>query len=187
MVGIGAVAGMFSDALSSIFGTSGSQSGAQSKAVSGNGDFMAEFSKQTQQKTANMISALDKNGDGTLSADEMGLPPQTFAAIDTNGDGQLDANELNAAAVKQEITTSTQNLINKYDTNGDGKLTAAELNMSASDFAAIDTTGSGAVGLQQLMAASPLNSLLAQFTSTASSLTTAPSAANSVQALNMIA
>ncbi|MBF0554607.1 MAG: hypothetical protein HQK96_08660 [Nitrospirae bacterium] len=184
MVGIGAAAGLFSDALSSIFGTSGAK---KSDAVSGNSDFMAEFSKQTQQKTANMISALDKNGDGTLSAGEIGLSPQAFTAIDTNGDGQLDSNELNAAFVKQKNITATQNLINKYDTNGDGKLTAAELNMSASDFAAIDTTGSGAVGMQELMAASPMNSLLAQFTSTANSLTSAPSAANNVQGLDMIA
>ncbi|MBF0516004.1 MAG: hypothetical protein HQK97_02640 [Nitrospirae bacterium] len=188
MVGIGAAAGLLTSTLSSMVGINGQSNNTATGNIFQNPDFLTEFNKQTKDKTTNMITALDKDGDGKLSAQEIGLSPQQFAAIDTNGDGKLDSNELNAAYIKQEITTSTQNLMQSHDLNGDGKLTASELNMSPDDFAKIDPTGSGAVGMQELLAANPLNSLLAQYTSTANMFTGGPaSAANTVQRLDLTA
>lgn len=178
MVGINVAAGLFSSAMSSMFGSNGAT---KSDTSSNSSDFSATFDQQLQQKTADLIKAHDTNGDGTLSVGESGMSPQAFAAIDTNGDGQLDTNELNAAYTKRDMTTSAQNLIKAYDTNGDGKLTAAELHMSPDDFAAIDTAGTGAVGMQELMAANPLSSLYAKYAGTANIFTNSTSAANSVQ------
>ncbi|MBF0456438.1 MAG: EF-hand domain-containing protein [Nitrospirae bacterium] len=178
MIGIDVAAGLFSSAMSSMFGSNGT---AKSDTSSNSSDYAASFDKQLQQKTADLIKARDTNGDGTLSASESGMSSQAFAAIDTNGDGQLDTNELNAAYVKQSMTVSAQDLIKAYDTNGDGKLTASELNMSPDDFSAIDTAGTGAVGMKELMAADPLNSLYAKYAGTANIFTNSTSAANSVQ------
>ena len=86
------------------------------------------------------LKALDKNGDGKLTSDELRptppdgtnqpafrpppppggrkhpLPP-VMAALDTNGDGTLDADE---------IANASTSLL-KLDKNGDGKLTRDEL------------------------------------------------------------
>jgi hypothetical protein len=83
------------------------------------------------------LKALDKNGDGKLTADEL-MPqfpagshqvrqgpapggkhpvPPLMAALDTNGDGELDADEIAAASAA----------LLKLDANGDGQLTRDEL------------------------------------------------------------
>ncbi|MEO5360379.1 MAG: hypothetical protein H7843_08005 [Nitrospirota bacterium] len=180
MIGFGAVTGLVSSALSSMFGAKEGKS----DVASNNSDFLKTFEQQTQQKTSDLIKTMDKNGDSVLSADEIGLSQKEFASIDTNADGKLDANELNAAYIKKEITTATQDLIKTYDINGDGKLSETEMNISPEAFSAIDTASKGAVGIQELMAAHPMNSLMAKFSSTANSLT---SAANNVQRLDLTA
>ncbi|MCG6553549.1 MAG: EF-hand domain-containing protein [Candidatus Magnetominusculus sp. LBB02] len=184
MFGIDAAAGLFSSALSSMFGANSTKSSNSSDNINSS-DFLSAYEAQTQQKTSDMVKSLDKNGDGTLSIDESGMSKQAFSAIDTNGDGQLDSNELNAAYVKQDMLTSAQNLMKTYDTNGDGKLTATELRISQQDFAALDTTGSGAIGIHELMDANPMKSLYEQYASTANIFTTNP--ANTLQGLNLTA
>ena len=43
-----------------------------------------------------LIRRYDRNGDGKLSPQEVGLSPERFRALDTDGDGKLGAEELKA-------------------------------------------------------------------------------------------
>ena len=107
-----------------------------------------------------MISYLDKNGDGKISKDEASdeLKPH-FAAIDTNGDGAIDSSEAQvmvAYANGQQSESiksvpaagkpTAEQMISYLDKNGDGKISKDE----ASDelkphFAAIDVNGDGSI------------------------------------------
>jgi hypothetical protein len=81
-----------------------------------------------------VLAALDKNGDGLVSLDELRPPrpadapeppadapkhptPPFFAALDTDKDGSLNATELSGAAAS----------LAKLDKNGDGSLTPDEI------------------------------------------------------------
>jgi hypothetical protein len=41
-----------------------------------------------------ILAALDTNGDGEISADELAAAPKSLIKLDTNGDGQLSADEV---------------------------------------------------------------------------------------------
>ena len=53
------------------------------------------------QRTSALINRLDKDGDGQLSSEEMGISQDAFAGIDANSDGKLDMRELNNAYLAQ--------------------------------------------------------------------------------------
>ncbi len=52
------------------------------------------FSQDLQEAVAALIKARDKNGDGVLSAQELGFSPQAIQGLDRSGDGKLDTTEL---------------------------------------------------------------------------------------------
>lgn len=60
------------------------------RALSGGG----AFSKDLQEAVAALVKAKDKNGDGVLSAQELGLAPEAIKGVDRSGDGKLDTMEL---------------------------------------------------------------------------------------------
>jgi Ca2+-binding EF-hand superfamily protein len=180
MVGIGAAAGLAASALSSIVG-------AKNNVTSYDNNFMATFEQQVKDNTKNMVKALDKNSDGSLGADEIGLSKDAFSSIDTNGDGKLSETELNAAYVKREMEKSTQDLMKTLDTDGDGKLTANEMNLSDDEFKTIDKADTGSVGFKDLMAAHPLNSVLSKFSDLAQAYTATASASGSVSKVDLTA
>jgi Ca2+-binding EF-hand superfamily protein len=57
--------------------------------------------------TEGLVQNLDKNGDGTLSSDEIGISQEVFGQADTNSDGQLSSDELkaNAQIIGQELAS----------------------------------------------------------------------------------
>lgn len=62
----------------------------------------------------------DKNGDGTLSAEEVSLDASVFTKMDTNGDGKISSAELNTILAPQDSA------IKKYYKNG-GSNTVTDL------------------------------------------------------------
>jgi Ca2+-binding EF-hand superfamily protein len=105
-----------------------------------------------RQQARMILEALDTDHDGTLSAAEIKMAPQSLAKLDHNADGQLTIDELsprpeNAGAppdelVKQlmsfdrsgkgylipgDVPERMQGLFQRADTNHDGKLTPDEM------------------------------------------------------------
>jgi Ca2+-binding EF-hand superfamily protein len=62
----------------------------------------AEMAEMLARRAAKMIERHDDNGDGTLSAEEMGESPleDRFAVLDTDNDGAISAAEAEAAAAR---------------------------------------------------------------------------------------
>lgn len=72
-----------------------------------------------QGPLAARLKALDSDGDGAISREEMGAALHTqFAALDRNHDGVLSEDEFVAARMA---------LFTQSDSDGDGKLTRSEL------------------------------------------------------------
>lgn len=114
------------------------------------GSFAEKLSSMTGQTiTADQLLKLgDKNGDGTLSADELPPPPpppgewggqsrferhrpHPFAKLDTDGSGGLSASELSAMAERisqrsGQVVTGEQ-LLGQLDRDGDSQVSRAEL------------------------------------------------------------
>ncbi len=65
-------------------------------------------------KKAQWYIQLDKNGDGSLSIEELKV-------LDTNGDGVVTAEELTMYKIPAEV-------LKEWDTNGDGSISLKELN-----------------------------------------------------------
>lgn len=78
-----------------------------------------------------IVAALDANGDGTLSADEINGAPAALRKLDKNGDGKLTQDEIRPAGARGPgAGQSPEALVTRmfeYDKNGDGKLTKEEL------------------------------------------------------------
>lgn len=52
---------------------------------------------------SDMISSKDSDGDGSLSASELGVDSDTFSKLDTNGDGVVSSDELSTGLKDHEI------------------------------------------------------------------------------------
>lgn len=87
------IAGLFSDGESS--SSSVSAASASSSSSSNAGDSLTEYLEQMDSQMAETIMSLkDTDGDGTLSAEEMGATAEQIAKLDTDGDGVLSESEL---------------------------------------------------------------------------------------------
>ncbi len=111
------------------------------------------------EKTNQLISKKDTNGDGVLNIGEFGVPEKAFNRIDKNGDGQIGRRELKVAARNHihAVNERISHLMSKKDSNGDGALDVGELGVSKDVFDRIDKNGNGKVGRRELkIAASAL-------------------------------
>jgi Ca2+-binding EF-hand superfamily protein len=76
--------------------------------------------------------ALDRDGDGRLSADEIRNSPDSLAALDKNGDGSIAADELGRAPARPSAAAGFDparvwRRLQAGDKNNDGRLSADEL------------------------------------------------------------
>lgn len=72
-----------------------------------------------------IFKALDTDGDGVISADEIAAAATSLLKLDKNGDGQLGPGEYNPRPHRPEDGQLPDEL-KPYDKNGDGKLDASE-------------------------------------------------------------
>jgi len=95
-----------------------------------------------------VLSVLDTNHDGTVSADELAAAPVALAALDLNEDGVISPDErqtLNVAGRPMRVGTSTIafNLLLALDANHDGSLQALEIANAVSSLEQLDRDGDG--------------------------------------------
>ena len=117
------------------------------------------------------FKSIDTNGDGTLSAAELGAAEgkvqqrrlvqlraqydANFAKLDTNKDGQLSKSEFMVAAPRTPATAPNgANLVTQLDRNKDGKIGADEYRAPAlARFDAFDTNKDGTISDAERQAA----------------------------------
>jgi Ca2+-binding EF-hand superfamily protein len=121
-------------------------------------DEIKQAAKATSADPADQQKALDKDGDGKLSGDELAeaaktgkLPPAELKKLDKDGDGKLSPDELEqgakeantkaaAAAPKEKMKSamkkkfkSPEEAMKTMDTDGDGKISPEEMEQGLKD------------------------------------------------------
>lgn len=109
-----------------------------------------------------LLAALDKDGDGKLSAREIAGAAEALKQLDLDGDGELSAEELGPAAKPAEEPApnspspqaqAAQGMIDRLDKDGDGKLSKDEApGRMAERFKMMDTNDDGFVDLEEMQA-----------------------------------
>lgn len=79
------------------------------------------------QQPRMVLQALDLNGDGVLSPDEIQGASASLLKLDRNGDGQLTQDELMPQAADPKLTDDMAQRLMAMDRNGDGVLTPDEV------------------------------------------------------------
>lgn len=102
-----------------------------------------------------VLQALDLDGDGQLSAAEIGAASASLATLDRNRDGQITGDEYNPKLQDKTAGSDMVKRLMLLDTNGDGVLTAAEVpaRMQAM-FARGDTNHDGTLTVAEIQAMS---------------------------------
>ncbi len=130
------------------------------------------------QISAQMISSLDTDGDGSLSQSELGDLSEQLAPADTDSDGLISQDELATAIEAQmqslseedsasgmqqagpppppppapmDATSMSDQLISQLDTDGDDALSQDELGDLSESLADADTNGDGVVSREELL------------------------------------
>ena len=99
------IAGLFSDGA----GTAVS-AGAQSQSASNAGSSLSDYLEQMDAQMAETIMSIkDSDGDGQLSAEEMGATAEQLAKLDTDGDGVLSEAELTGGLRAERETMMAEN------------------------------------------------------------------------------
>jgi len=79
------------------------------------------------------VSAKDKNGDGLLTSDEMGMSKTTFGKLDKNGDGTVDTAELDAGRSDPNvIQLMLQNMLSGNSTDSSSGFSGSGTSASSS-------------------------------------------------------
>jgi Ca2+-binding EF-hand superfamily protein len=106
----------------------------------------------SSEMASKVISALDTNGDGVLSASESKLSSSLFKTLDTNSDGSVSSDELVTGLDNERTSKMASHVLKNLDTNGDGVLSSPETGLSSTEFNTLDTNGDGTVTLDELQA-----------------------------------
>ncbi|HBR06194.1 MAG TPA: hypothetical protein DD766_03715 [Desulfovibrio sp.] len=118
------------------------------------------------QMASDLIDTYDSDGDGSLSAEELGMTASELAAYDTDGDGLLNSEELVSGLKADKEAMMAQSappppppgetdadlastILADLDSDGDGSLSLAELGTD-SPFAEFDADGDGLVSEAEL-------------------------------------
>jgi tetratricopeptide (TPR) repeat protein len=109
-----------------------------------------------------VLKALDPDRDLALSTGEILAAPATLAALDKNGDGKLSAEECGAdfgdesrldratlRRLRKEFMQS-QPVLKALDADGDGEVSAREISDSPRELASLDRTGAGELRVSEL-------------------------------------
>lgn len=106
-----------------------------------------------------LIAKLDLNHDGTIDASELNAAPESLRALDKNGDGKLTPDELGGGrgpgprneAVKPDETGNAPArrpgppLVAALDANHDGVIDATEISNATTALKALDKNGDGQI------------------------------------------
>lgn len=108
-------------------------------------------SKDRGGKHGMSFSALDTDGDGQITRDEMeNRAKARFTSADTNGDGILDRAELDQQA-RDRASKQVDKMLERMDANGDGALSQDELpkGRAGKMFERADADGSGGISQEE--------------------------------------
>lgn len=106
-----------------------------------------------RQEATKVIENNDTDGDGVLSAEELGVPEEVFEALDTNGDGQADKTEFIDNYREAYLEHLSTRLIENNDADGDGVLSRDELGASQNIlFVETQTNGDELLDREELQA-----------------------------------
>lgn len=99
------IAGLFSDGADAAV-----SAGAQSQSASNAGSSLSDYLEQMDSQMAETIMSIkDSDGDGQLSAEEMGATAEQLAKLDTDGDGVLSEAELTDGLRAERETMMAEN------------------------------------------------------------------------------
>ncbi|MBO0725225.1 MAG: EF-hand domain-containing protein [Blastocatellia bacterium] len=90
------------------------------------------------------MKRMDTNNDGVISRDEWKGKPEGFDKIDKNGDGSLTREELEAAARRQA------GRFDQMDTNNDGRISRDEWKGPPKRFDRLDVNGDGVLTKEEI-------------------------------------
>jgi Ca2+-binding EF-hand superfamily protein len=114
------------------------------------------FARSDDNREAISFEALDANGDGQVTREEMQEQhSRRMLQADTNGDGQLSLQEIEAHAAARAAEHAGR-MMERRDANGDGLLSADELAggpRSEKRFKRADSNGDGMLSKQEFDAA----------------------------------
>lgn len=80
-----------------------------------------DSAEQAEEASTQFIDELDTNGDGVLSAEELGLDDDEFADIDEDGDGLVSQEEL-----KAEMQAQMEKMKAQFESEGANGMTPPE-------------------------------------------------------------
>ncbi|UZP68692.1 EF-hand domain-containing protein [Desulfovibrio mangrovi] len=145
----------------SIYGVSGSSS-------SNMAEMLAQLRNAKQQDSGGFATSFiadhDTDEDSLLSMSETDFGEEQFSAIDSDGDGYLSADELTAEEQRRQEMGAfnmgmrqppsggdmAASLITELDNDGDGSLSQTELEMVDELFSMLDTDGDGTLSAEEI-------------------------------------